>query len=300
MSVHSQYARPGRLEQALELLAGLGPGAMVFAGGQELMPHLNYGRLSPAVIVDVGRLAELRGIEQLPDGRLSIGALTVHREVQQHPLVRAHARVLAAAAGEIGGGWQVHNRGTIGGNIASMHPLYDILPPLVALGAWVELASVQGRTQIALTELLRRTDHGLGVSSLLTRVLIPTGSRVAAGAYYKLKIVEGAYGSANAAVQLVLGADGVIESLRAAIGAVSERLVVPDDACQQLVGRVPDTRTLREFSDACAAAVIEPLSDQRGHAQYRQAMAGVAAGRALEAALRELRADVVAGGPGGG
>lgn len=289
MSTHSQYARPRRLAEALELLGGLGPGAVVFAGGQELMPHLNYGRMSPAVIVDIGRLGELRGIEQLADGRLAIGALTVHRDLQHHPLVQSQAPVLARAAAQIGGGWQVHNRGTIGGNIVAMHPLYDILPPLLALDASVELADANARRELRLAELLGRTDLGLGVSALLVRVLVPAGPAAAGCAYYKLKIVEGAYGSANAAVQVQCDESGRLAQLRVAIGAVSERLLLPDMSGNGLLGRVPDASLLQAFSDHCVAAVAEPLSDQRGHGQYRQAMAGVAAVRALEAALREIR-----------
>lgn len=287
MSVHSMYARPRKLADATALLGQLEAGAMVFAGGQELMPHLNYGRIEPAVIVDIGQLKELTGVRLDDDGRLAIGALTVHRDIQRDPLIVEHAPLLANAAAQIGGGWQVHNRGTIGGNIVSMHPLYDIVPSLRVLEAAVELTTIEGVREMPLGELMSRTDHGLGVSSLLTRVLVPRPGPEVGWAYYKLKIVEGSYGSANAAVTVTLDASRRITSLRLAVGAVSEQLLVPEEVCRRFTGRRLDDDLLDAFGDACAASVREPVTDQRGDAEYRRAMAGVAARRALvEAAGR--------------
>lgn len=289
MSAHSMYARPRKLADATALLGQLEAGAMVFAGGQELMPHLNYGRIEPAVIVDIGQLKELTGVRLGDDSRLAIGALTVHRDIQRDPLIAEHAPLLANAAAQIGGGWQVHNRGTIGGNIVSMHPLYDIVPSLRVLGAAVELTTTDGVREMPLAELMSRTDHGLGVSSLLTRVLVPRLTPEVGWAYYKLKIVEGSYGSANAAVTVTLDASRRITSLQLAVGAVSEQLLVPEEVCRRFTGRRLDDDLLDAFADACAASVREPVADQRGDAQYRRAMAGVAARRALVEAAGRIR-----------
>ena len=289
MSAHSMYARPQTLAATTDLLVQLEAGAMVFAGGQELMPHLNYGRIQPAVIVDIGQLQELAGIHMDDDGRLSIGALTVHRQVQHDPLLKEHAHLLAYAAAQIGGGLQVHNRATIGGNIVSMHPLYDIIPSLCVLSAAVQIAGADGLQEISVSELMVRTDHGLGVSSLLTRVLVPAQAPGTGWAYYKLKIVEGSYGSANAALTVTLDANSRIKTLRLAIGAVSEQLLVPEQVCQSFIGRSLDGDTLDAFEQACAAAVRKPVADQRGDAQYRRAMAGVAARRALVEAAARIR-----------
>lgn len=290
MSAHSMYARPRKLADATALLGQLEAGAMVFAGGQELMPHLNYGRIEPAVIVDIGQLKELTGVRLGDDGRLAIGALTVHRDIQRNSLIAEHVPLLANAAAQIGGGWQVHNRGTIGGNIVSMHPLYDIVPSLRVLGAAVELTTTDGVQEMPLAELMSRTDHGLGVSSLLTRVLVPRLAPDVGWAYYKLKIVEGSYGSANAAVTVTLDDSRRITSLQLAIGAVSEQLLVPEEVCRRFTGRRLDDDLLDAFADACAASVHEPVTDQRGDAEYRRAMAGVAARRALVEAAGRIRA----------
>jgi len=186
MSLHPQYARPRNAAQAVELLGGLGAGAVVIAGGQELMPHVNYGKLMPSVYVDIGALPELKGVSET-DGVVSIGALTVHRELQKNALVQKSLPLLSYAASLVGGGLQVHNRGTVGGNIVAMHPLYDIVPPLLALGAEVEILAAGGTRRAALAAVIAETSHGLGSQALIVRVLVnllgmyPLGSVVMLG-----------------------------------------------------------------------------------------------------------------------
>lgn len=283
MSLQPQYARPRNAAQAVELLGGLGAGAVVIAGGQELMPSVNYGKLMPAVYVDIGALPELQGIREA-DGVVSIGALTVHREIQKSAVVQKSLPLLAYAAGLVGGGWQVHNRGTIGGNIVAMHPLYDIVPPLLALGAEVEIVGAGGTRRAPLATVIAETSHGLGTTALLARVLVRPLSAGAGWAYQKLKITEGSYGSANAAAVVSLDG-GKLTAARVVIGAASERPIDASAALKGLLGKPFDDRAAREAESACAALVTNPMNDQQGDAGWRRAMAGVVARRALAAAV---------------
>lgn len=284
MSLHTQYARPRSLEQAIALLDALSAGTMLIAGGQELMPHINYGRVMPAVLVDIGALPELTGVRE-EDGALSIGALTVHRDIQDDPLVISHAALLAEAAGQIGGGWQVHNRGTIGGNIVAMHPLYDVLPALLVLEAEVEVVDAAGKRCVPLARLMTETRHGLGTTAILTRVLIPTTAKFSGQAYCKLKLMDGSYGSANAAAGVTIDSRGAISALRVAIGAATSAPIDVSEAMRQFTGKVPDARLFGEIEALGSAAVTEPVSDQRGDGSYRRAMAGVMARRAVATAM---------------
>ncbi len=289
MSLYPQYARPRKLEQATALLGALGTGTMVIAGGQELMPSMNYGKLALEVIVDITGLAELRDISQ-DDGRLSIGALTTHREIQDSEAVHQLAPLLAFSVQQVGGGWQVHNRGTIGGNIVSMHPLYDIVPSLLALDAEVEVCDESGVRTTKLADLIQDTKHGLGVTSILSRVLIDPMPSGCGWAYEKLKTTHGAYGSANAAAIAQVAADGRLESVSMVLGAAADRPVVMTGALGDLVGRLADEVMAAELEARCAAAVAQPLSDHQGPAEYRRAMAGVMARRAFLRAV-ERAAD---------
>lgn len=286
MSLHPQFARPRKLEQAISLLDSLSAGVVLIAGGQELMPHVNYGRLMPDVFVDIGGLAELKGIRE-EEGWISIGALCSHRELQRDPLVTAHLPLLADAAAQVGGGWQVHNRGTVGGNIVAMHPLYDIVPPLMALGAQVEIAGAAGVRSLALAALVHETTHGLGSTTVLTRVRVRAQAAGAGWSYQKLKATDGSYGSANAAAVVSLDDAGRIETLRVVIGAVTE---LPIDASEPLTrllgGAAFDGQTALQAERVCSSLATQPLADQQGGAEYRVAMAGVIARRAIEAACR--------------
>jgi CO/xanthine dehydrogenase FAD-binding subunit len=290
VSLHPQYARPRSLDQAVSLLAGLGSGIALLAGGQELMPHINHARLLPDVIVDLNAIPELTGI-RAEDRAVSIGALTVHRAIQDDPLVRERIPLLATAAAEVGGGWQVHNRGTIGGNLAAFHPLYDIAPALLTLDARAEIAAASGRREAPLAALIAETNHGLGSSAILVRIIVPVPPPGSGHAYEKLKSTEGSYGSANAAALLSLDAAQRVRMLRVVLGAASERPIDASTALARLAGRAVDDALLREVERLCSDLVAAPLSDQQGHGAWRRAMAGVVARRAVQAAHRGITAN---------
>ena len=283
MSLHPVMARPRTLDQAAEVMSGLSAGAMIIAGGQEMMPSVNYGVLMPEVYIDIGQIKDLKGISEA-EGEIHIGALTVHRDVQQSDVLNAQVPLLPYAVKQAGGGWQVHNRGTIGGNVVSMHPLYDVIPSLLALGAEVDVLKGGSETRVALADLMKDTSHGLGSDSLLVRVILTPMPSGAGWAYEKLKNTAGGYGSANAAAVVTLDG-GALSSLNVVVGAVSEQ---PLDATEVLSGCIG-----QEWSDALgqeveakvSAAVTAPLSDHQGDAAWRQAMAGVVARRAFAAAV---------------
>ncbi|MBT5797163.1 MAG: hypothetical protein HOI09_07220, partial [Porticoccaceae bacterium] len=225
---------------------------------------------------------------------VSIGALTVHRDVQSTAEILERLPLLAYAAQQIGGGWQVHNRGTIGGNVVAMHPLYDIAPALLALNADVELLSDKGLQQLSLLQLQNDSSHGLGSSSILTKILVKTMSPDALWGYYKLKNTAGAYGSANAAVVIQMDEEK-IASIRIVIGAVSEKLVVISEALDGCLGGAYTLEVGQAIEKACVDAIDEPLSDQQGDGVWRKAMAGVAARRATEMALSNLTNSSIKG-----
>jgi CO/xanthine dehydrogenase FAD-binding subunit len=283
MSLYPIIARPTKLDQAGEVLEAMSSGLVVIAGGQELMPHVNYGVLQPEVFVDITALGELRGISE-EGGVVSIGALSVHREVFTDAIVNAKIPLLAEAMRQIGGGRQVHNRATIGGNIVAMHPLYDVIPPLLALGASVEWTKAGEVRQTLLADLINDPRHGLGAEAILIRVLVPAMKQGCGHAYEKLKSSGGAYGSANAAVAVTLEG-GRIASLAVAMGGAADKVVDASEALGFCVGQ-PWTDALgARVERACADQVREPLSDQQGDGEWRKAMAGLMVRRAIARAV---------------
>lgn len=286
MSLRPLYARPRTLTEAGAVLSEIRSGAVIVAGGQEIMPHINYGRLMPAVVVDVGAMSELRSIT-MDGGVLTIGALVTHRELRRHEVVARHAPLLAMGAAEVGGGWQVHNRGTIGGNIVAMHALYDIIPTLLALDAEVEMHSDGKIHRQPLARVLSDSAHGLGTRAILTRIRLKPA--IGGAAYRKLKATGGAYGSANAAALVTL-TKGAIATLKVVIGAVSALPVDGSAALAPLIGRAWDKRAADDLETMCAALIKEPLSDHQGDGSWRRAMAGVVARRAVVDAVARAAA----------
>lgn len=280
-----QYAKPGKLEDATALLASLGAGASIIAGGQELMPTLNYRVFTPSLLIDINALKELRGVE-IDDGVLSIGALCVHRQLERDPIVIEHAPLLAHALAQIGGGWQVRNRGTIGGNIVSMHPLYDSLPALMAYGASVVVARDGGSRTVGLSELLTDSRHGLGTEAILARVLVPIGKPDTGWGYCKIKNTHGAYASATAAALAKVDDAGAVVEIRLVVGSVEP---LPRDLSPLLSdGKIDYAHGdyLEKIGQIAVEAITNPISDQRGDAEYRRALAGVSARRAVAEALK--------------
>ncbi len=291
MSLRVQYARPLNVDQTVALLGELSSGAVIIAGGQELMPFINYGRVSPSVLVDISGLKDLQNIETSDDG-LSIGALTVHRDIQINPLINEIAPLLAHAALQIGGGRQVHNQGTIGGNIVAMHPLYDIIPALLVLDAEIEITSQQGSRIVSMADLINESNHKMGTHAVLTRVLIGNSPAGQGWGYEKLKITDGCYGSANAAATVCLAEDGQVQSVRLAIGAVTEKILNLSEDLATFLPASPDADLDSRIAGIVESAVEQPLSDQQGHGEYRRAMAGVVARKAFHQALDMARQDM--------
>jgi len=162
------YARPETLEQALEVLAE-NSGARALAGGQTLINVMKSRAASPDVLVDLGGLAELRGIELGSDGTLELGAMTTYTELIGSAEARARP-ILGEVCAQIAD-VQVRNRGTIGGNVCSSDPTNHLPPLLVAVGASFTIASRDGeRTVLAFVggdgetiEVVETPEHILAV-----------------------------------------------------------------------------------------------------------------------------------------
>ncbi|MFF4433415.1 FAD binding domain-containing protein [Streptomyces sp. NPDC001513] len=170
------YVRPAGLDEALALLTGT-RGARLLAGGQSLLPDLRTGADHARLLVDIRRLAELRGIRRDPDGgQLRIGALTTLAELATDPLVLAEAPELAAAA-RANGDPQVRNLGTVGGNLAAAGRATDLPVAAIAADAVVELAGPDGRSAVAAEEFAA---DGAPAAAVLTALLVPAAGRAAA------------------------------------------------------------------------------------------------------------------------
>ena len=148
------YARATSVANALDLLAMHGEKAKVLSGGQSLMPAMNLRLISPELIVDIGELAELRGIA-VKGGVLTIGALTRHVDLLKSPEIAAHAPLLAEAVAHVAHP-AIRNRGTIGGSLAHADPASELPACMLALGATIIVARARRRAADRSKRILRR------------------------------------------------------------------------------------------------------------------------------------------------
>ncbi|HLG12646.1 MAG TPA: xanthine dehydrogenase family protein subunit M, partial [Dehalococcoidia bacterium] len=273
-----EYLQPSSLQEALQMLAQHGENAKVLAGGHSLIPLMKLRLASPGILVDLGRVRELKGIS-LEGGRVRIGALTTHAEVAASPVVQQNAPALAQAAGDIGDR-QVRARGTIGGSLAHNDPAADLPAVMLALDAQITTQSVRGsRTHAAEAFFVGMLETAVAPDEVLTQVSVAVSPR---SAYAKYPNPASHY--AITGVGVSLQGNGTVTSARIGITGAADLAFRANAAEAALAGK-----SLSADSIAAAAAAAhdgrELLGDIHASAEYRSALIKVMTRRALEKLL---------------
>jgi carbon-monoxide dehydrogenase medium subunit len=244
----------------------------------------------PNYLVSLHKLDELRGIDQLPDGRLKIGAMTTITELTRSDLLRRHWPALSDGADNLGSPL-VRNRGTIGGNIANARPAADTVIPTVALGGELVLRSARGERTVPADSFPQ--GPGLTViepGEILAAVLLPKPLPHSDSNYYKLanrKALE--ICTVGVAVRMALDVpDGPVSDLRIALGAVGPVPLMAITAMDFLIGNPPNENNLHKTA-RLAAGDARPIDDHRGSAAYRLEMVEVLTARLLKKAAGRIK-----------
>ena len=275
------YARAKSVDDALQLLAAHGDRAKVLSGGQSLMPAMNLRLISPELIVDIGGIAELRGIA-VKDDVLRIGALTRHVDLLRSREVGAYAPLLAEAVVHVAHP-AIRNRGTLGGSLAHADPAAELPACMLALDAVVVLRSGSGERRIAAVDFFQGIfQTALSVEELLVAVELPIARRNAAHFFHEFARRHGDYAIAGLAAQAVVE-DGAFADLRLAFFAVGDRPVLAGAASGLVKTAVTPVLIVR----ACAALgeELDPQDDQQASGEMRRHLAKVLLARAISALL---------------
>jgi carbon-monoxide dehydrogenase medium subunit len=274
-----EYVAPSTVDEAVAALAG-SDDAKVLAGGQSLMPVLRLRLAAPALIVDLGKIDELRGVREDGDA-LVIGAMTPHAVVQSDPLVAEHARLLTLATATIADP-QVRHRGTFGGSLAHADPAGDLPAPNVALGSEMVIAGGSGRRTVPAAEFF--TDiftTALGEDDVLVEIRVP--KHTGWGAHYeKFSRTAQAWSIAGVAAAVRMD-NGTIAEAKVALTNMGTTPVRAAAVEQALVGQ-PATDEAVRAAAASAAEGTDPPSNIDGDADYRRHLAQVLTRRAVLAA----------------
>jgi carbon-monoxide dehydrogenase medium subunit len=270
------YARPSSVDEAVRTLADAGEDAKVLAGGQSLLPLLRLRLAFPELVVDVGRIPELRGVREDGD-TLVIGAMTTHHDVIRDPLVRRHAGLLAAATATVADP-AVRHRGTLGGSLAHADPAGDLPAVVLALDAELVAVGPGGRRTIPAGEFfLDYLQSALAPDELLVEVRVPKKDGWSFH-YEKFHRVAQAWAIVGVAA-LVRRDDGHIAEARIGLtnmGATPLRAA----AAERALAGAGDPQAVARAAEA-AAEGTQPSQDVSASPEYRAHLARVLTKRAV-------------------
>ena len=280
------YADPQSLGEALGLLKQYGDEAKLLAGGQSLLPLLNFRAARPSYLVDLNRLSELDYIRPLDSGGLSIGALTRHRTVEQSALVRERCPLLHEAIQHVGH-MQIRNRGTIGGSLAHADPSAELPAVVTALGGTLRVRGSGGERALSPAEFfISHLTTAIKPDEALIAVDLPGWPAGTGAAFTEFSRRQGDFALVGVGALLTLDAGGRVARIGLALMGVGGK---PFDAAtianEILRGERPDDAKLHAVAERVATS-IEPNSDLHAPADYRKHLANVMTRRALMSAAR--------------
>jgi aerobic carbon-monoxide dehydrogenase medium subunit len=293
-----EYVAAGSYDEAVRLLADRGDEAKILAGGQSLMPMLNLRFAHPGLLIDINAADDRE--PSVAGGVLRLPALTRHRVLLEHDLVRRHCPLLADAVRYVGN-VRVRNRGTIGGSLAHADPTSEIGCSALAAGARVVVRGPGGERTVPVAELfLSYWSTSLAESEIITDVLIPVAGPRQGRFFHEMvrRTSDFAIVAVAAIVEVDEGAD-TIAATRVALAGVADRVLLADpDLLGGLTGLTGRTLgggagargTGDEPAGAAEAAAdriaggLEPVDDVHASAGYRRRLVRVLVARALREA----------------
>jgi carbon-monoxide dehydrogenase medium subunit len=285
------YARATSVVNALELLVTHGDKAKLLSGGQSLMPAMNLRLISPELLIDIGELAELRGIALRGD-LLVIGALTRHVDLARSSGVATHAPLLTEAISHVAHP-AIRNRGTLGGSLAHADPASELPACMLALNAIIVVRGQAGERRIAAEDFFTGIyETALSAQELLVAVELPLAQKRSAHFFCEFARRHGDYAITGLAAQAIVKGD-VFTDLRLAFFAVGDRPILARAA--KILLNVAVTPAVLSDASTALAKELDPLDDQQASASMRRHLAKVLLARCTSALLGH--ADLRAGRP---
>ena len=283
-----EYQRPDNLASVLELLAEHGDEAKILAGGQSLVPTMNFRLAQPGLLIDINRLGELAYIRKDPAG-LRIGAMTRQRAVEKSALVAEQAPLLAETIPYIAHP-QIRNRGTFGGSIAHADPAAELPAVMLAHDARMRAVKQGSERWIAADEFfVGLLATSLEPDELLVEIEVPALPAGTGHAFVEFARRHGDYALVGVAARVMIDGKGLCTSTRVVLMSVAERPVIAASAAAALDGQKPATEAIRAAAHDAATSDIEPHSDVHASSEYRRHLAEVLIARAVERAVARAR-----------
>ena len=288
------YETAHTLEEAINHLTTLGPGAKLIAGGTDLLPQIKERVLEPPAVIALGDIPEMQALAATAEDGLRIGALVRMRTIEQSPLVTDRFYAVAQGA-KLVGSIQIRNLATLGGNICNAAPSADVTPALIAFGSEALIVGPNGQRTVPVEEVClapRRTV--LETGEVLVEVRLPVPPAHTGSCYLRhTPRMEMDIAVAGSAAVVTLEGD-TVQEVRICLASVAPRPLRAPSAEAALRGQRLSDEAIHAAALA-AAGDCTPISDVRGSADYRRQLVTVLTERALRAAIAQARGETTNG-----
>ena len=285
-----EYLRARSVDEAVAALSAQAGEAKIIAGGQSLVPMLNFRLLRPTLLIDINGIEDLKFLDETPGGGLRIGALTRHHTLETSPLVQRLFPVLSEAMAHVAH-LAIRNRGTIGGSLSHADPAAELPLLAVLLDARIRTASPSGGRTIAAAELfVAALSTCLEQAEIIVEVELPALTPATGWAFEEISRRSGDFALAAVGVLLTVS-DGRVNSARIGMIGVGETPMRATGAEALIKGRAVDAGLLDELA-AVVMKAVEPHPDLHASAEYRRHLVGVLLRRSVAVAWRRAQGEI--------
>jgi carbon-monoxide dehydrogenase medium subunit len=279
------YYAPTSVEQALDHMAHLGYDAKILAGGQSLIPTMNFRLAQPSALIDLNNIPELFYIRPASDGGVRIGAMTRQGTVERDPLIAERSPLVRAAMPFIAHP-QIRTRGTFGGSIAHADPAAELPAVTVALGARYRVRSKRGDRWIPAEEFfVSLFTTQLQSDEIVIEVALPPMPPRSGWSFQEVARQSGAYGLVGVAAVVTLDDKKRCQQARMVFLSCGEKPMLAQHAAKTLFGQAPTMQAIRAAAEIASKDDVDPSSDIHASADYRRHLVKVLAVRALTEAF---------------
>lgn len=280
-----KYSAPTTVEEALAHLAEHGYDAKVLAGGQSLIPTMNFRLAQPSVLVDLNHVSELFYIKPGGDGGVLVGAMTRESQVEHDPLIAERAPLVYEAMPHIAHP-QIRNRGTFGGCIAHADPAAELPAVSVALDARLRIRSQAGERWVSADEFfIGFFTTVMEPDELLVEIALPPMAPRSGCSFQEVARRHGDYALVGAAASVALDHQGRCQRVRLVFLSVGEGPVEAGRAADLLQGQFPTPEAIRAAAETAASADVDPGSDIHASGDYRRHLVKILARQSLTQAF---------------
>lgn len=286
-----KYHTPTTVSEALAHLAEYGYDAKVLAGGQSLIPMLNFRLAQPAVLVDLNKVSELFYIRPDKNGGLRMGAMTRQSQVEHDALVAERAPMIHEVMPQIAYP-QIRTRGTFGGSLAHADPSAELVAACIARDARFRLRGQSGERWVSAEEFfVGLFTTVLEPDELLVEVVLPPMPPRGGWSFSQITRRHHDFCIAGVAVTVVLDGKGQCEKAQLVFLSAGDGPVQARQAAEVLVGQVPSAELFLAAAETAASVDIDPSSDIHASSKFRRHLAKVLAKRTLAQAFERAKGD---------